>query len=253
IQYESEPGVRIIGWFVQPRNGVARHPCVLYISDGYADEAVVEPSPFDGAFGQGNAVYAISTRGTGLSLPHPPRGGPVFYEQMDLYERFAWASLVLGKPVIGQRVWDILRAFDYLASRPDVDTSKIQVIGQEEAGLAALMAAVLDERAQSILLTRVLVTYMSIVQSTDYSLPLGWFAPGILQHFDVPDLAAALYLRPVWVLDAVSASGDFLSDAEVRQSYSQRIPEDSPAFKAIKILSSPEHDQDVDMNWLNRS
>jgi cephalosporin-C deacetylase-like acetyl esterase len=253
IQYESEPGVRIMGWFVKPQNGAARHPCVVYISDGYADEAVVEPSPLDGALGQGNAVYAIGTRGTGLSVPRPPRGGPVFYEQMDLYERFAWASMVLGKPVIGQRVWDILRAFDYLASRPDVDTSKIQVIGQEEAGLAALMAAVLDERAHSILLTRMLVTYMSIVQSTDYSLPLGWFVPGILEHFDVPDLAAALYPRPAWVLDAVDASGNFLSDAEVRQYYSQRIPEDSPAFQAIKILSSPKHDRDVDTNWLNRS
>ena len=38
IQFESEPGVRIVGWFVAPRNGAAVHPCVLYISDGYADE-----------------------------------------------------------------------------------------------------------------------------------------------------------------------------------------------------------------------
>ena len=47
VQFESEPGVRIVGWFVAPQNGAAKYPCVLYISNGYADEAVGEPSPFD--------------------------------------------------------------------------------------------------------------------------------------------------------------------------------------------------------------
>lgn len=253
IQYESEPGIRITGWFVAPHDGASKHPCILYISDGYADEAVAEPSHFDGAIRQGYSVCAISTRGTGLSTQRPPKGGPVFYQQMDLNERYAWANMVLGKPVIGQRVWDILRCFDYLSSRPDVDTSRIKVIGQEEAGFAALMAAVLDERAQSILLTRMLVSYMSIVQSTDYSLSLEWFVPGILEHFDVPDLTAALYPRPVWLLDAMDASGNSLSEAEVHQYYSQRIPESSPALKELKIIQAQSYTEQTYIDWLNHS
>lgn len=251
IQYESEPGVRITGWLVAPRDGASKHPCVLYISDGYADEAVAEPSHFDGVISQGYSVCAISTRGTGLSTQRPPKGGPVFYQQMDLNERYAWANMVLGKPVIGQRVWDILRCFDYLSSRPDVDASQIKVIGQEEAGLAALMAAVLDERAQSILLTRMLVDYMSIVQSTDYSLSLEWFVPNILQHFDIPDLSVALYPRPVWILDAVDAEGNLLSEAEAHKYYSQRISEDSVALKNLKVVESQSHNRKIYTDWLN--
>ncbi len=253
IQFESEPGVRITGWFVEPQDGADRHPCVLYISDGFANESVGEPSPFDEMISRGHAVCAISTRGTGLSVPRPPSGGPNFYHQMDLHERFAWSNLVLGTCVIGQRVWDILRTFDYLASRPDVDASQIRLIGQEEAGLAALMAAVLDSRARSLLLTGTVVSYMSIVESQDYSLRLAWFVPGILRHFDVPDLSAAIYRRPIWLLNTIDASGNPVSVPEVSKHYSQRIPLDSPVFKKIKIISTPAEDRAAYMDWLAHS
>ncbi len=252
FQFESEPSIRIVGWFVSPQDGAPSHPCVLYISDGYADEAVAEPSSFDELISHGHAVCAIHLRGSGLLTPRPPKGGPVFYQQMRLEERFVWANLILGTSVIGQRVWDILRTFDYLASRHDVDASQIRIVGQEEAGLAALMATVLDQRARSVLLTRTLVSYMSVVESKDYSLPLGWFVPGILRHFDIPDLAAAVYPRPIWILDSVDAAGTFLSDAETRSYYSRRIPKGSTAIKGLEIFSTSTHDRADYVSWLNR-
>jgi cephalosporin-C deacetylase-like acetyl esterase len=250
IQFESEPGVRIVGWFVAPQDGKSTHPCVLYISNGYADDVVAEPSSFDGALRQGYAVCAIAVRGTGLSTPRPPKGGPVFYQQMNLGERFAWANLVLGTPVVGQRVWDILRTLDYLVARPDVDGSQVRMIGQEEAGLASLMATVIDPRIQSILLIRTLVSYMSVVQSTDYSLSLDWFVPGILRHFDVLDLAAAVSPRSVWMVAPVGASGVTLPATEVDALYSQRIPNNSSARKNLTIVNTSGDDQATYMQWL---
>jgi hypothetical protein len=253
IQFESEPGVRIVGWLIAPSHGASRRPCVLYISNGYADEVVGEPSPFDGMLRQGHAVCAVAMRGTGLSTPRPPNGGPVFYQQMHLGERFAWANLVLGTSVMGQRVWDILRTLDYLAARPDVDASQIRMVGQEEAGLAALMATVLDDRVQSILLTRMLVSYMSVVQSTDYSLQLDWFVPEILRHFDIADLTAAVYPRPVWIVNGVDASGTTLPMSEVCELYLQRITKNSPALKNLTIANTSQEDGATYLEWLRRS
>lgn len=253
IQFESEPGVRIVGWFVAPQHGAEKHPCVLYISDGYADEAVGEPSPFENVLRQGHAVCAIALRGTGLSTPRPPRGGPVFYQQMDLGERFAWANLVLGNPVISQRVWDIVRTVDFLSSHPDVDASQIRMIGQEEAALAALMAAVIDTRLRSVLLSRMVVSYMSVVQSTDYSLPLDWFVPGILRHFDVPDLSAAVYPRPAWIVDACDAPGATLTEQEVRQHYAQRIPDNSAVMTKVRIINTLQQNREPYLDWLRDS
>ena len=212
-----------------------------------------EPSPFNDVLRQGHALCAIAPRGTGLSTPRPPRGLPVFYQQMNLGERFAWANLIQGNSVIGQRVWDVVRTLDYLSSRPDVDASQIRVIGQEEAGLAVLMATVVDQRIRSILLARMLVSYMSVVQSTDYSLSLDWFVPGILRHFDVPDLSAAIYPRSVWVVDAVDAPGRALTAQEVRQSWAQRIPDDSAVMRKLRILNTSEQSQETYLDWLQSS
>lgn len=253
IQYESEPGIRITGWFVRPREGVAAHPCILYISDGRADEAVAEPSPLDEISSHGSTICAINLRGIALSAPRPPSGGPEFYGGMALEERFAWTALVLGSPLIGQRVWDILRALDYLESRSDVDASQIRILGNGSAGLAALMATALDERVRSILINRTLATYLSVVDSEGYALALDWFVPGILQHFDIPDIAAAIYPRPVWIANAVDAEGTILPESAVREIYSQRISATSGALKEIKILTTAEDDKETYIDWLKRS
>jgi hypothetical protein len=253
IQFESEPGIRIEGWFVRPKEGAAVRPTVLYISDGLADEAVAEPSTLEEMFNHGNAICAINIRGMGLSTPRPPKNGPRFYRGMQLEDRFAWANLVLGSPVIGQRVWDILRTLDYLKSRTDVDASQIRILGKGSAGLAALMATMLDERVRSILTSRTLATYNSVVDLEDYVLALDWFVPGILQHFDIPDITAAIYPRPVWMIDAVDAKGAVLSESAVRECYSQRVSAASPALKGFLTRTTVENDSEVYVDWLKHS
>ena len=250
FQFESEPDVRIVGWFIAPRDAGSTHPCVLYISNGFADDVVAEPSSFDSILSAGHAVCAIAVRGTGLSTPRPPKGGPVFYQQMDLSERFAWTNLVLGTSVMGQRVWDILRAVDYLATGPDVTPSQIRIIGQEEAGIAALMAAALDDRVCSALLTRIVVSYMSIVHSTQYSLALEWFVPGILRQFDLPDIAASISPRPVWIMNAVDASGSVLSLKDVQTTYRQRLGDTFATLKNLEVVVSSQDDRENYLDWL---
>jgi cephalosporin-C deacetylase-like acetyl esterase len=171
---------------------------------------------------------------------------------MDLKERFAWTNLVLGTPLIGQRVWDTLRAMDYLRTRSDVNASQIRILGSGPAGLAALMAAALDESVQSVLIQRTLATYFSVVDSEDYSLALDWFVPRILQHFDIPDIAAAIYPRPVWVINALDADGTVLPESVVRARYTQRVPEASIALKRFCVRTGVD-DDDGYVDWLKQS
>ena len=253
VQYESEPGIRIAGWHIRSKEGGQTRPAILFISDALVNEPVAEPNPMEGIFDQGTAVLSINLRGMGLSSPRPPHGGPVFYRGMPVDERFAWANMVLGKPVIGQRVWDILRAVDYLKSRQDVDASQIRIVGEGSLGLAALMAAALDGEVRSILLNRTPVTYSSVVDSEDYALQLDWFVPGILKHFDVQDITAAISPRPVWIINALDVGGSVLTESAVQDAYSQRIPASSSALKNLRIRNTTKHNSEIYLDWLKNS
>lgn len=248
VGFESEPDLRIMGWLVKPAAASGALPAVLYISNS-ADEVVAEPGPFDSLVHKGHAVYAVSLRGSGVSVPRLPRGGPRFYGNgRDVRGGFAWASLALGLPVTGQRVWDVLRALDYLENRHDIDSSQVRVLGSGAPGLAALMAAVLDDRPRSLLLDSILTDYFSIVASEDYSLPLDWFVPGILRRFDLPDLVAAMSPRPCWLLNAVGAGGETLPESRIRQIYGRSIGAGSGH---VRILAEPERAaEQVYLDWL---
>jgi hypothetical protein len=251
IQFESQPGIRIPGWFLTPSPGSRARSTVLYRSEGDRGDTIVEePSSMDGLLAAGHAVYAISLRGLGITTPRLPNRAPRFYDggfRMD--ENYTWTSLILGSPVIGQRVWDALRAIDYLASRADVDPSQIRLLGAGSAGIVALMAGFLDKRPRSVLVDRTLVTYASIIHSADYSLNLSWFVPGILRSFDLPDIAAGLSPRPCWILNGAGPSGQVLPETSVREQYRRRL--DESAFAHVRFIVSPEREaQDRYLEWL---
>jgi cephalosporin-C deacetylase-like acetyl esterase len=254
VQFESERGLRIMGWFVKQAGSASRRRSVLYVSDA-ADKVVAEPGSLDRVLDAGYAVYAISLRGSGITAPRLPGAGPRFYGNgRDIAEQFAWASLALGDSVATQRVWDVLRAIDYLAARHDVSSSQIHVFGSEASGLAALLAVVLDHRPRSLLLDRVLVSYFSIVSVQDYSLPLAWFVPGILKKFDLPELVAAVSPRPCCLLNTVNPVGEVLAEWSIRQSYRQRLGDRTAFPSNVRLLVEPEQDVDrVYADWLGRT
>ncbi len=254
IQFESDPRIRIPGWFVKPSSGGKQRSTVLYLTESGGDAVVAEPGSMDHLLAAGHAICTINLRGLGITMPRLPKAGPHFFGGgLDLEEDFAWSGLILGRPVIGQRVWDTLRAIDYLASRPDVDPSQIRLLGTGSAGLAAVMAAFLDDRARSVLLDRTLVSYASVLESKSYSVKLGWFVPGILRNFDVADLVVRLSPRPCWIMNGSGPSGQILSEPSVREQYRNRLDQGSSPNN-VRFLVSSEHDaQEHYLDWLRNT
>ena len=51
-----------------------------------------------------------------------------------------------GQPYLYDTVWDVMRLVDYLSTRPDVDPSRIGVIGNSKGGTESYLAAAADTR-----------------------------------------------------------------------------------------------------------
>ena len=248
--FETEPGVRTPGWFLRP-SSVKRPTVILYLADDCGNSLVKEPGSCNRILAAGYAICAISPRGSGIARPRFPHGGPNYYNPISLVdERYAWAWLVLGSPVAGQRVHDVLRAIDYLSARSDVDAAQLRLLGSGQAAIAGQMAAFLDTRIHSVLLERSLVSFAAVIKSPDYSLDLSWFVPGILRHLDLPDIAAGLAPRPCWIRNGVDANGAALDTSAQKDLFLKGSSRLATPGSVHLITDRSEDPQAVCLDWL---
>jgi dienelactone hydrolase len=55
-----------------------------------------------------------------------------------------------GHPFLYDTVWEVMRLIDYLGTRPDVDISRIGLIGYSKGGMEAYLAAAVDPRIRVV-------------------------------------------------------------------------------------------------------
>ncbi len=134
-------------------------------------------------------------------------------------EDYAWASLVFGKPLLGQRVTDILALAAALRVHPTLRGLRLKVAASKRLTAAALFAAAMDPAIAELYLAGGLLSFRNVVETERYSAPFGSFVFGILQHTDLPEVAAALAPRRVCLAGTVDATGAALEVSAVRALY----------------------------------
>jgi cephalosporin-C deacetylase-like acetyl esterase len=190
-------------------------PATLYVSHHSADaELRSEPLVKDllgGTAGSTSSVsdsdapfYAVDLRGVGESRPDTcgsdqflnPYGSDYFY---------AAHAIMLDRPYLGQKTYDLLRVLDWLRSFGHRD---IHLAAKGWGALAATFAAVLKNRVKQVTLKQGLTSYATIAENEDYNWPLSTLPPVILARFDLPDcyreIAATRKLRQIEMQGAMA-------------------------------------------------
>jgi hypothetical protein len=134
-------------------------------------------------------------------------------------ENYAWGSLILGKPLVGQRVTDILALVAALRKHPATAGSPIRIAASGRLTVPALFAAALDPGIQGLYLSGGLVSFRDLVDSETYDHSFANFVPGLLQHTDLPDVIASLAPRRIALAGTVNAKGEALEVESARQIY----------------------------------
>jgi dienelactone hydrolase len=218
LVYYSEPEVYIPAVLFLPKSSQAA-PAVVFVSDAGKTGPGVVDSYLRPLAESGVAVLAIDPRGTGETAPaHNPESSYRYFTA-DNESRFLYDALGAGATPLGMRTRDVLRAIDYLRSRPGIDSARISVIGQGSAGLAALHAAALDDKVRSAAISGTLVSYAAIVDNEIYTHRYSWFTPGVLRKYDLPDVAALVAPRPLVVINAVDHMQRPLEPERAAESY----------------------------------
>ncbi len=192
---ETEPNMLAVVTMLGDKPHYSRPPsnvgrAVLYVAHHSADEDLTnEPLIRELLAAEPGAVfYALDVRGIGESRPDTcgadqfarPYGSDFFY---------AAHSIMLDRPYVGQKTFDVLRVLDWLAS---FGQREVHLAAKGWGTLPALFAAVLTKTVTQVTLKESLDSYASLAEDENYKWPLSSFIPGVLSRFDLPDCYRAL-------------------------------------------------------------
>ena len=167
----------------------------------------------------GCVVCVPDLRCIGDVAPRNGPGYPPYAREHQGEEDYTWGSLILGKPLLGQRVTDILAWVAALRADHTLGSRKVRVAALGQLTAPALFAAALDPAIDELYLAAPVLSYRDIVETENYTTPFACFLPGVLLHTDLPDVAASLAPRPVSLAGTVNAAGATVDPAAVHKVY----------------------------------
>lgn len=186
---KSPDGFPLPALHFRPTDNVDKHPLVILVDSAGKAAETGERREIEKLLDEGCAVLAVDLRGYGETVDNKKAGARY---QNDSF-RTSMLAMHVGRPLLGQRVADILTVVAYAAGLPETDLSDLRVLAVKRAGPAALHAAVLDGRITSLELRDSIRSWEDDVVARPGDAQLLELAvPGVLEHFDLADLAAML-------------------------------------------------------------
>lgn len=106
-------------------------------------------------------------------------------------------AMMLGGSIAGLRVWDGMRAVDYLESIPQADTKRLGVMGISGGGMHAFFSACLDQRIKATVISGYFCDWRHSILAINHCTCN--FVPGLLKLGELSDLAGLIAPRPLLV------------------------------------------------------
>src|SRR5262249_54419613 len=128
----------------------------------------------------------------------------------------AFLGLHLSRPLLGQRVQDVLAVMSALQAQAP---NGVHLIGGGAAGAVALHAAALDPRGARLTLERSLTSWSDVAATPITHNQLTNVVPGALKVYDLPDLAGLLAPRPLTLRGMRNAAGKAATQADLDRAY----------------------------------
>ncbi len=107
----------------------------------------------------------------------------------------AMNSILMGKTLIGMRVWDIFRCIDYLETREEVDPNRIGCMGLSGGGTVTFFSAILEKRIKAAVISGYFCTFKASIVDLPHCACN--YVPNLLRYAEMPDLACLIAPLPL--------------------------------------------------------
>lgn len=219
LSYQAGPGRTVTALLVEPLLQEARRKTILFV-DGQGKDAAAAPGGDVEQLAQlGYTVLAVDPSGIGETAAHCSDDSDSCFGQ----GKVTWLALMIGKPLVGLRMDDILRGVDLLGEMGLLSDGQCLGFGKGVASVDLLHAAAMDQRIAGVVIEDGLLSYASIARTPIHRQVFDAIVPGVLGVYDLPDLVASLAPRPVQLVNMRSPLGNavFLRAVQSDYAYAQ--------------------------------
>ena len=258
IVFRSEPGVDVPCYWCTPKG--VKPPYFTFIclqghSTGMHNSIAVnredEITPHDVMgdrdFGlrcmrQGMAALCVEQRNFGLRRELVQKTS-----EPNCYDG-AMRAMLLGRTMIGERVFDVDRAIDYLQRRGDVDMSRLGIMGQSSGGTTSMFAGAVLPRIKAAMPSCSTASFVDSIATIHHCICNT--VPGILNWVDMADLLGCVEPRPLVIVNG--KTDDIFPIASAKKTFRQvkQIYTAAGAGDRVKFVEGPGgHDFYADLAW----
>ncbi len=212
VLFQSRPNMTTYGYFLTPTHVDISTPnptilCLAGHGRGVDDIVGIEEdgsmrSEWGGyqndfalqCVAHGYTVLAIEQFGFGHrrdAVAHQKGGGSSSCQPS------AGAALLLGQTMVGWRVYDAMRAFDYLSTRPEIDMNRLGIMGISGGGTTTFFTAAIDTRVKAAVVSGYFNTFRDSILSLSHCIDN--YIPNVLQYAEMYDIAGLIAPRALFV------------------------------------------------------
>ncbi|MEN2984637.1 MAG: alpha/beta hydrolase family protein [Dictyoglomaceae bacterium] len=210
IVFDSHKNIKVLGYLLIPKNLDFPKPAVIAVpGHGYGKDDIVGIN-IDGTerviptgYQKDFALTLVREGFITLAVEQLGFGERRLKEDMNKDKNksscrklFFW-GLMLGKPLLGIRVWDLIRAIDYLQERKEVKRDSIGIMGISGGGTTSLFVSALDDRIRATVISGYLNTFKDSILSISHCECN--YIPGILNYAEMYDIASLIAPRYLFI------------------------------------------------------
>lgn len=210
VEITSEPGVRLPLYVLTPDGGQAPYPTVIALHGhgSGVQEVIGEPQSEQIAehMRRCNHDYGRQLAQQGFLVLAPEQRA--FGERREMEDvaqapgqsscrQASMNAMMLGRTMIGMRVWDVMRIIDYIRQTGLARTDTLACVGLSGGGTVTTFATAMDPRITAAVISGYFCTWQWSIMAMRHCEDN--YVPGILRHAEMADIGALIAPRPLLI------------------------------------------------------
>jgi dienelactone hydrolase len=217
LLFDTEPGITVPALQFTPDEKSQERPVVVYVHGNGKAHHAGSGGAVERLVLAGHRVLALDLRGMGETAPGVPSAKGPNYFGTDFKEAFL--ALHLNRPLLGQRVHDLLAVVEWLDRESANGRVPIHAMGIGSGGPIVLHAAALDARIKQVTVEQSVLSWSAVARTPISLNQLTNVIPGALKVYDLPDLAALIAPRPLTIHAAIDPLQNGVAQAVLEEAY----------------------------------